>query len=330
MTTINNNQLNRLQNTVAHVTSLLSLNNEWENRFKGYADSIQSNSANIKNVRSLFHEWDPLKLYLNTTNAVKAKVGIRFELRFLGQAVAELKYTHSNTVDRLVLSTLKYDNKNSKFFGCAIQLADVDWRSKEARDFRIFFKSLSSSRTKNHGNEEHRIESLTITELLKKTNKALPNVRPITVEGLRYPMPTPLSASKHGNITYAVKGGNIDVFARAGGGPNTHLCVLELKDENKKSEPALHAVEQALAYSIFIQKLLRSKSGQDWWKIFGFSRKLPDSITIYASCFMPSIQNNDLSFAHIALASGQDKIVLHYCYFEEHSNKFTKPILTSL
>ena len=56
---------------------------------------------------------------------------------------------------------------------------------------------------------------------------------------------------------------------------------FELKDENKSDEPMSDVIQQALSYAVFIAKLLDSKGGSDWMKIFGYKkRKCPNVIDV--------------------------------------------------
>lgn len=94
-----------------------------------------------------------------------------------------------------------------------------------------------------------------MTELSRRKDKTIKNMEPVTISRVRFPMPTPLKASDHTTVTYAKQyGGGIDVFARAGtGGINTTLCIMELMDENKSSEPPKDAIKQAFVYTTFIR-----------------------------------------------------------------------------
>ena len=121
-------------------------------------------------------------------------------------------------------------------------------------------------------------------------------------------------------LKYSGKGGGIDILTRTGaGGKATRLCIMELKDENKKSEPPKDAMKQAVAYATFIRELLRSDAGEDWWKLFEFGGKIPRSLELYAACVMPSNDNNDYcSFRDMELnITENDTIKLHYLYFTE-------------
>jgi len=306
---------------------------DWISRYNSYAETILANLDSIKGNRRRLREWDPLKFYLNVTNAKKAKRTMRFDVRYLGQTIAEL----TSSVDGVTLSTKgtrDYEKTNLRDFDCDIQLNRVSWAGKEATAFRAFFKNRSAMRNNtetNKGNEEHRVESLLLSEFSKSNDKTLPNIKPITIEGLRFPMPTPIGASKLNKTIFAKQGsGGIDILARIGtGGRATYLCVIELKDENKPSEPASHAIQQALKYAVFVRELLRSEAGAGWWKLFGLGGSIPDKLTIHAVCAMPYIANADIAFAGQRVQVGCDEIQLDYIYFNENNNKIEE-IKTSL
>lgn len=249
-----------------------------------------------------------------------------FDVRFLGQTIAELKCANKE----IKLNTDKYNKTNESAFGCELSLSAVDWDSPKAKEFRKFYRELfANGKNENKGNEEHRIESLILTELSRRKDKVLRNMAPVTISGVRFPMPTPLKASDHTAVTYAKQyGGGIDVFARAGtGGINTTLCIMELKDENKSSEPPKDAIKQALVYTKFIRELLRSESGEKWWKLFGFGGKVPNKLVLNAVCVMPSNTSNDLSFKGQSLnIGGEDIAELQYIYFTEVENKIIEVI----
>ena len=308
-------------------------NTEWVKRYQGYCETILANLESIRNNKRRLREWTPLKFYLNVTNAKKAKHTTRFEVRYLGQTVAELT-CNTDGITLSTKATKNYEANNLRDFGCDITLRNVKWAGKKAADFRAFFKNREPGRLStenNKGNEEHRIESLLLSEFTKSKGKALPNIKPITIEGLRFPMPTPISASEPGKIKYSGQhGGGIDIFARIGtGGKATYLCVIEVKDENIPAEPASHAIEQAVKYSVFIRELLRSEAGADWWKLFGFGGTIPNKLIVHAVCAMPDIADADTSFAGYRVLIDNDEIHLNYIYFKEANNNIDS-IRTSL
>ena len=278
----------------------------------------------LKSVRTSFRQRQPLTVYLNTTSAKGAKNKVVFELRYMGQTVAKLN-GYPNRGHKI--STNGYEQKNLRDFDCSIQLATADWNGSDAAEFREYFRKRKNPRneTGNKKNEEHRLESLWLTELLKSGGKILPNTRAVTIGEVRFPMPTPISASNHKAVKYSGnRGGGIDVLARTGtGGVNTYLCIMEVKDENVKKEPPKDALKQAVAYATFIRELLRSDGGQEWWKLFGFKGKVPEQLTLIAACVMPSSPFNDYSFKNMTLNVNGDLIKLHYVYFTENNNLLT-------
>jgi hypothetical protein len=169
-----------------------------------------------------------------------------------------------------------------------------------------------------------------LTEFSKTKNKELQYIKPVTIGRVRFPMPTPISASKHKHVKYSgIHGGGIDILARTGtGGKSTRLCIMELKDKNDKREPPKDAMEQALAYATFIRELLRSDAGVKWWELFGFGgEKVPEPLELYAAIVMPFNDNNDYSFGNMELNIERDIIKLHYIYYftEEDGKIKIKP-----
>ena len=135
-------------------------------------------------------------------------------------------------------------------------------------------------------------------------------------------MKTPLLASDKTGVKLegrAGRGGGIDLFTRTRTDGDVRLNVMELKDEYTNGEPPEKVIRQAIKYAVFIQQLLRSDSGTIWWKLFGFSKPLPEKLVINATCVMPTNSNgeNDKSFAKQRISiDGIDEIELHYIYFE--------------
>jgi len=311
-----------LEKIINETKDLLWENDEWRNRYNNYANKITENLDFIESNQKTFHQWKPLTVYLNTTSALNAKKSVKYEIRYYGQTVAKLTGFKSG---RHKLSTKGFDETNLRDFDCAIKLDGVNWAGNEAKEFRKYFKERKTSRNEgnNKKNEEHRLESLWLSELQKTKNKILPYAKPVEIGKARFPMPTPISASNHKKVKYSgYYGGGIDILARVGtGGVNTYLCIIELKDENVKREPPKYAIGQAVAYTTFIRELLRSECGNLWWKIFGFNSEIPKRLNLYAVCLMPSNSLNDYSFKDIELHIESDIIKLNYIYFIEKNNK---------
>lgn len=311
---------------IENTQQLLRGNSEWQTRWAGYAGNISRKKKLIESIRSSFREWSPLCIYVTTTSAKNAKKSIVFELRYMGQAVAKL--TGNQDGNHTLSTKYKYCEKsNLDNFGCNIRLSDVDWCGDEAREFRYYFKKREESREGKRSNNEHRLESLILTEFFKteSKDKALLHIQPVTpIKNVRFPMPTYIKASNHKKV--GIGYGHIDILARVGSGGATHLCIMELKDVNESTEPPKDTVKQALVYATFIRELLRSNCGTDWWRLFGFRGKLPEKLMLYAACVMPSIKCNDTSFHGLdPLPIDEDTIMLHYLYFEEENNKLKFP-----
>lgn len=324
---------NEITSVIEETRLLLEDNNEWRTRYAGYAEKICANIPFINSVRSSFREWSPLKVYLNITSAKNANNSVSFELRYMGQTVAKL--TGKKNMRHRLTTNKKHEITNLRDFSCNICLSDADWCGEDAARFRSYFKNRKGAREtgSNKGNEEHRLESLLLTEFSKTKDKVIRHIKPVTIGRVRFPMPTPISASNHKAVKYSgITGGGIDILARMGtGGWATRLCIMELKDENKKSEPPIDAIKQAVAYATFVRELLRSDAGGLWWKLFGFGGEIPEPLELYATCIMPSERYNDYSFGNMELNIKKDTIKLHYLYFFENNNKITiKPGDTTL
>lgn len=309
---------------------LLRANPEWIDRYKKYADEISGNVVMLKERKASFHKWNPLYVYL-TTSEMKKGGSISFSLRYKGQEVGKL------VVKDEILCYPAYEN-NSKNFGYTPSFQDeFPWNSENARAFRKFFVKNPPRIDCGKKNDEHRYESMLLTcfEDRDKEIDAFKHIRPVSViSGVRFPMPTPISASKKDDLKYSGKfGGGIDIFTRTGNGKATYLNIIELKDENHKGEEPSVVIRQAIAYATFILRLLRSESGADWYKLFGFNSTLPDSIKVYATCLMPKGYCEDKSFANQriyvdkthdkvsdTLVDNSDVIELHYMYFDEIDN----------
>ncbi len=314
------------ESVVKQTQRLLKENTGWRTRWAGYASNIRDSKPNIKEVRKRFRERPPLRVYLNITSAQKAKNSVTFDLRYWGQIVAQLTGYKDKSPK---LTTKGYDGANWEHFNYNIRLSNVDWDGKKAGEFRKYFKDHDRkgkrSASVKRKNAEHRLESQLLTEFSIIRHKVIRNIKPVRFFRVRFPMPTPIKGSDH-NVPHYPEygkddhGGGIDILARIGtGGPATRLCIMELKDENKPSEPPKAVMKQAVAYATFIHELLHSRAGQDWWELFEFGGKIPKSLELYAACVMPSNKNNDYySFPDMELnISKNDTIKLHFLYFTE-------------
>jgi len=304
---------------------------EWNKLYKGHAEKIFNNIENIKKCKMNFNVWKPLYLYLNISNSEKSSP--EFSLRYRGKNVASLSI---KGID-VIISTSKYIRTNKDLFDCDIELSNANWNSIKAKEFRKHYSmNLDSNPNFKKQYNEHRIESLLLTEFSKnkcskkrQCKKIIKNIQPVKLAGIaRFQMPTPISASKKIDYSCIVRGGSIDILARVGTGPNTKLCIMEIKDEYKHKDDPIKALKQGLAYAVFIRELIRSDSGEKWWKLFGFNHPVPKKLKLYVSCVMPfndKLINDDKPFSSdtINMKDSDDTIQLHYIYFEYKNDEIS-------
>lgn len=314
------------QSVVDEVINTLLENNEWEDRFATYAKDILKNGDKYTQKRKRFRVLAPLFAY---TSVSKIKGTDTYDLRFLGQSIATVSVNRNNMV---YISTTGKDKSNREYFECALELPDnTPWNDTKARDFRKYFHHIPDS-TKKAKSKEHTYENMLLSHFKqsKSTNKKLLNIQPVLLSEQFFQMPTAVSASKKGQAEHSRSGGGIDILARVRKGAKSTLAVIELKDENRSTEGPEIAIQQAIAYATFITRLLRSKSGDQWWKIFGFGgAKIPDKLTIYAAVAMPDIKERP-NFVEVELGLPVvDRIILHYMTFSERDYKLLG-IMTSI
>jgi hypothetical protein len=296
----------------------LRKNNTWISQYKSYSEQLSANAAFIEEKRTKFREWAPLFYYITTSSAKDNKSRLVLDIRYMGQNVANLI---CDKKDRVIISTKDYNDNNKQHFDCDIELDNKDWDGEEAAKFRKHFRERTPTRNnEKKRNEEHKIESMLLTEFSKQRGeKLLRGIQPVKfARNIRFPMPTALSASKPNDLQFAKKGGGVDILSRVGLGQNTCPCVIEVKDENKTTEPPEVALKQAINYAVFIRELLRSPAGPLWWRLVGFQGNIPDILTLYAACAMPTLEparKDYKEFGGMPLNIGNDIIECHYIYF---------------
>lgn len=269
--------------TIAYVNNLLDKNNEWEKRYKGYTEKIIANEERYILGRGKFIIKSPFHLYTSIQKLNYYTV-LNYDLRFNGQSVAKV-FVKDNEV--YIETNKKKVETNKSHFNIKTVLKNENWGSNQSRKFRKEFKDCKIQ----HGrSKEHLIESDLLAEFSKSnsTNKRLCNIQPVRLCGMFFQFATPLMASKK-EITYSNQyGGGIDILARVRHLDNSvRLCVMELKDHNNGSEPPEKVMKQAIAYASFLARLLRSDSGDEWYKIMGFSGNVPEKLIIDAVIVMP-------------------------------------------
>lgn len=197
---------------------------EWEGPYSEYASSILANLDKISANKVAFHEWAPLHLY--TTVGDAKTTANKFQLRFKGQKVAELKIRK----DTVLLNTPgKCLENNTTWFGYDTLHQDTEWRSSEAAIFRKHFSLLGND--SNPRQQEHKYECMILTEMGKsdkeiKFQGTFSGVQPVKVAGVsRFQMKTPFSASQKNALKFVGQHGG-DRHPRTSGKRDASLvCV---------------------------------------------------------------------------------------------------------
>jgi len=303
---------------VKKVNELLTENNEWKQRYAGYAQDILNKENIYKKGKTKFRPKSPLYCY---TSVSKVTGNIEYDIRFCGQSVATAKIIN----DDIFISTNKdKDKSNKEYFDIGKPLVNEDWKGKNASEFRAKFTKELQKKEKGKSREHH-VENILLAEFGKKksVNKILCNIKPILLCDLFFQMPTPLTASKE-LIKPAKKGGGIDILTRVRhkkGSGGRRICVMELKDENKANESPQKVMNQAIAYATFIARLLRSESGNKWYNIFGFRSTVPEKLIIDVSIVMPFNKDRNENFETIELIPVAENTYLKLYSLYFHRNE---------
>lgn len=255
------------------VRQWLQKDNSWVKRFSDYADKICNMETTIKEIKKSFHKSPNLNLYTCISDIKNKGINIRYK----GESVGYIKKD-----DKLKLLTVKKECFNwNKELNC-------DWDSPEATEFRKYF----SQNIECNRQTEHNFESMLIEEFAKRNSKdkELCYIQPVRIYNeLAFQMTTALKASdKEIRMATNARAGGIDILARVKHGTETNLCVIELKKDVLKDDKGADIVRaQGLAYAVFLRELLRSSCGEEWYKIFGYSGKIPEKLIINVCIAMP-------------------------------------------
>jgi hypothetical protein len=311
---------------ISDVSQLLQTNTEWQKRYHGYIEVISEMQKLHKEIRK------PIGLSLYTS--VNQRDRKSFDLRFQGQTVAKIKKRVRGSKKGWWLIPQKTKKDYFKKYGYTDgEFTEVELHN--ASSFLSFFAKLARKHNDvKIKSPEHMWESELLKEFAKRDSKdkALCNITPVTLYDCFFQMPTPLRASNlHEPTEYSAQnGGGIDILARVKYSPRTsRLCVIEVKDENKPTEPQSKVMEQALSYAVFIATLIQDKQcGQKWWDFFmgrkdGKSKPVPKHIDIFVVTAMPpseeDTRDNDFK-GEIPIGN-----VTYHCYplyFKKADGKF--------
>jgi hypothetical protein len=253
-----------------------------------------------------------------------------FDLRFAGQSVGMLRVNKENQVKLLVSDKQAQYAKDHFHFESSKELKGkgADWRTdKDANSFRLFYYDQKSTEQIAIKSEEHRIENFMLSEFSKQTRKQekkLCNIQPIRLGGKFFQLTTPLAGSTHEpsfsiNEKNGATGGGIDILARVKHAPfKSRIAIIELKDENNPNEPQELVMQQALIYATFIAHLLRSKSGEKWWRIFRENYNegiIPTHLNLDVVSLMPKGISSEGDLTTIELEELNTSLNLYTLYY---------------
>lgn len=279
---------------VVRITSeKLCSNDDWRDAYERYAKAITSKKTQFDEAAKFLKKTFPyrklglLRIYFSI--AQSQNPSIECDLRILGQSVGTLcvkKNKHGEFNLSLKISSEKAKH-NKEYLNIETKAnpprKPYAWDSEEARKIWNVFVNFKGEDIKTHSNE-HRLETLVLSDLAKghiSDGKVMTSIQPVMLGSIGFfQMRTPLSASNHKIADYpkysmrengAACGGGIDILARIVHKKEVgwRLVIIELKDQNKKSEPQPEVMQQALVYATFIAHLLRDKKcGNLWYNIF--------------------------------------------------------------
>lgn len=216
---------NDYQKFAEEVREKLNSDRSWEKLYSDYASDLLTHRGDYIEARRTFRMLGPFDCYLSIGEAAREKAVKSFNLRYLGQSVADINCAKGAVTLNVVNHSGKNQVDNSeKFFDyhCG-ELKAEPWNGEKAKNFRKHFSGLSDNELPRQ--KEHLFESKLYSELEKKqsgdgeTKKTLCGIQPITYIGAtRFHMKTALKAcdSKSGHCELANNnsGGEIDMFCR--------------------------------------------------------------------------------------------------------------------
>jgi len=318
------------QELIIKVRSELALNErDWERNFRKYLKRV----LNAKYLINIHKIIDCLGDYLSLTVSFSDIDKNCIRVRYLGQMIAMINI-RSNGIYMSTVNKTREEN-NERHFDCNIVLRNELWGSEKVKNFLTHFKGLPKRDNEivtSHKVEEDRLEDLIVYRFRKDSQNSSSGFFPVNISGITFKFHTPIKGSGHNKGNYISSGpSHVDILARyrSNDADEERLCIIELKDENVPNEPVEMVVQQALVYAVFIRELLRSESGELWWRFFGFDTPLPEKLVLIAASMMPDVSaeysssNVDEVFGgyQLHLEEGSDDVIeLHYIYFNKEEN----------
>lgn len=309
---------------------------KWIGVFASHANEICKNIDKAKVARKAFHRFGELWVYSGISDIKNKNQPNRFnfKLRVFGQNVANICVYVDDEKGEVKVKKVKLSSKkaNKDFFNID-DVVEGEWHSPEAVSFRKSFKKVGDNWSVK--SPEHKIENYLLREFSKRSRnegKKLCNIQPVTLcPNTFFQMNTPFMASKTPlEFNNDAIGGGIDILARIKTKNDGNcLCVFELKDENKASEPQEKVIQQGLAYATFLAKLLSTKEAEadKWWHLFGFNfkGKVPEKFHIYVASLLPKKAGvtDIIDGKEVIDIEGKVFLHVHSLFFDEDTFEFS-------
>jgi hypothetical protein len=311
------NQFIKIQeyyNLIAEASYYFETYKEWAQQYACIGEEMVAKREKIYQTRKFFELFSPLKLNIVISKFSQTNRAVNYELRYLGQTVADIAYTKGS----MWLVIYPYEESNYRDFGFGARLHRVMLKSEQAIQFSQYFKSRP--KVKNAASTIADQKYYLTGRLLKKLSAKNVSengfyIEAIKIEGTRFPMVLPAETERYYfNIPL-----EIDVLCRlrdAQLGEELGVCIVVGKWD--KDDVGKQAIKHVLVQVVFIRQLLRSPAGEKWWRLFGFKGPLPEQITINAVIFAPYTKKSAPSFSGVECAVGNDTIKLgHISYVED-------------
>lgn len=312
---------------VKTVIRLLSADNRWEKAYSEYADNILNPKQRTRYFRGARQFRLPKPMYAYSSIYMAGNT-MNYDIRVYGQSVGTISVKDEGV--KLTVSEEKKNRIETYFKLPSFEVPKgTDWKTDSlSKDFRALFRGKVFGRLKS---EEHRIENFLLAEFAKRglrDGKQLGYIQPVKFNKCFFQLTTPIKASNHKkgpSFSMSKKdgatGGGIDIMARiTHNDGKSKLAIIELKDENKKGESQNQVMQQALSYATFVAYLLRSKSADKWWKIFGYSGPIPKSLDLDVISLMPKGDSEEGNLSPIPIKELSVKLNPYTLYYELDSD----------
>lgn len=310
-----------MKEIIREVLNLLDNETEWQKRYRGYIDEIKkvlmAPNANYRRFRT------PERI--SRYSSVSRRSGKTYDLRYDGRSIAEVVCNETEILLEPKDNTLRDLRFYETYKEHEKHRERELWNSKYSGDLRSFFKHINNG---NDSQPEHKLENKLLRHFTSRDKSF--HILPVQLYNCFFQMPTPLKASDHTQLpTYAKQnGGGIDILARVTpvnreNEEYSRLCVMEVKDQNVNAESQADAMGQAVAYAVFIAKLLRSESGQAWYDFF-MNRKekkergnVPKELHIDVVTVMPHGDTEEFCNKDLDVDGLDTTLHCHTLYFDD-------------